>query len=694
MKKSTFLFLALIQIVGLSFHLPAIAAEPSVVALGVSQKSINPGDSISWKVKIQREVGKNQQIWLVLLDSQGDYRTIAQDLKEVSANKAEEISLKLVTHLQVSPGDFKVASVCYSMPNSSQMCLIDGVNWPNYWGRWSGSIETDLSSMNFQIVGPKLLTSKRLKVATVKYSRSLLDPGDVIEIEFGLVGMLSLGRLDFGWITPTGKNNNYRCDALRPIACSVQKNATSSGYVVKFRILTSIAWASGQYKINYFSVGSSPLPISQESELANVDSRYWVEVWNLGSPNASRSEADPMTQLGFTSNDLDFVLANAGYVSSPPPTILNVRWEKSDAPAGSFIYLLVDVDGHGRNISSVSSAPYLGTLNGDSIQTYSYDFPNKDSAIINGQVSGNFPLRKSGTFRVGFYVPRDSLPGTYIPYYIRVSTTSCDPKSLLEIQEWYSSPANECVTQGLSTEFANGFLVSLLGNQRSDLALNAQIKIMPPLKVAPPIVKLKSYTPQSLNFEYFDTLDVKCDFKSNKGVLEKIRLWDMQPQTGLSGIRIGGLEPSTEVKLIVSCVDSLGTPSEISEIVAKTDFLAPPAIPQLVLLFATTSQITVFYKPGLNFKYELKTSVGKIDNTYVMDSGKVLVKNLNPSQKISITLKVTDTYGQSREKVFNFQSAKASPKSQSVTLICIKGKLTKKVTALEPVCPPGYKKKA
>jgi hypothetical protein len=32
-------------------------------------------------------------------------------------------------------------------------------------------------------------------------------------------------------------------------------------------------------------------------------------------------------------------------------------------------------------------------------------------------------------------------------------------------------------------------------------------------------------------------------------------------------------------------------------------------------------------------------------------------------------------------------------KVTSKTITCVKGKLTKKVTALNPVCPAGYKKK-
>jgi len=35
----------------------------------------------------------------------------------------------------------------------------------------------------------------------------------------------------------------------------------------------------------------------------------------------------------------------------------------------------------------------------------------------------------------------------------------------------------------------------------------------------------------------------------------------------------------------------------------------------------------------------------------------------------------------------------AAAKSKKTTITCVKGKLTKKVTALNPKCPKGYKKK-
>jgi hypothetical protein len=41
--------------------------------------------------------------------------------------------------------------------------------------------------------------------------------------------------------------------------------------------------------------------------------------------------------------------------------------------------------------------------------------------------------------------------------------------------------------------------------------------------------------------------------------------------------------------------------------------------------------------------------------------------------------------------ILDFTIANATKKT---TITCIKGKLTKKVTAVKPVCPKGYKKKA
>ena len=36
---------------------------------------------------------------------------------------------------------------------------------------------------------------------------------------------------------------------------------------------------------------------------------------------------------------------------------------------------------------------------------------------------------------------------------------------------------------------------------------------------------------------------------------------------------------------------------------------------------------------------------------------------------------------------------KAAAATKKTTITCVKGKLTKKVTAVKPVCPKGYKKK-
>ena len=44
-------------------------------------------------------------------------------------------------------------------------------------------------------------------------------------------------------------------------------------------------------------------------------------------------------------------------------------------------------------------------------------------------------------------------------------------------------------------------------------------------------------------------------------------------------------------------------------------------------------------------------------------------------------------------KILAAAKAKAAATAKKTTITCIKGKLTKKVTAAKPMCPSGYKKK-
>jgi uncharacterized protein YqfA (UPF0365 family) len=46
------------------------------------------------------------------------------------------------------------------------------------------------------------------------------------------------------------------------------------------------------------------------------------------------------------------------------------------------------------------------------------------------------------------------------------------------------------------------------------------------------------------------------------------------------------------------------------------------------------------------------------------------------------------------DKIASEKAAAAAAATKKTTITCVKGKLTKKVTAVKPVCPKGYKKKA
>jgi hypothetical protein len=79
----------------------------------------------------------------------------------------------------------------------------------------------------------------------------------------------------------------------------------------------------------------------------------------------------------------------------------------------------------------------------------------------------------------------------------------------------------------------------------------------------------------------------------------------------------------------------------------------------------------------------LSTSASPIDNRSDCEK--------NPGlEKCEITFAPGENAG---TKTLDPINASPSPVTPKTTLTCTKGKLTKKVTAVKPLCPTGYKKK-
>jgi hypothetical protein len=637
---------------------PVHAAGLQIEILGTSKVNVKPGEVVSWRFRIQREKGINQTLSLLLIDPQGRNISIYKILPELSSPISEDLNLNLATDSQIYSGNYKVAEVCYLVPDSNKNCLFDPESWPKSIGLSKGSIQSDLSSLNFQVLDNGFAVATKLQVDSVNISKKSINPSESLNIDFGLTGTKEFEQISFGFLSPTGSQIQYSCRAATLTGCSFKRNIDASGYTVNFKVQTTSNWSSGSYQMNYITLASSSTASKLDSNFTNSDSRFWVDFWNIGSVNLARSDSEFLSKSRLVPSDLDFSIADQGNSTILPPTISNVRWEMSEYHSGSFIFLLVDVDGHGRNINSVYGQSFLGTLSGEGYATFPDQIPDQTSTYIDGKFSNNYPLQKVGTFRLGFYIPRNFQPGTYIPYNIVASSTPCEPKSLEEVLSWYTNPNNECFTQKQTTYYANGSVRNAFGSKVSDLASNAFVSILPALKMSLPSLKLKSNSVNSVTFQYFDSKDIECSFFSDTGLVEKIKPWDPQSQSGLTEIRVSRIKPNTIVELTTKCKDSISDYSESSVTLSKTDLPPPPVVPEIVLLKIAPTKLIFSYENNSENVYRFSSSSGEISNS---ELGKIEINKLNPSQSIILSVNVTDKYGQEKKKDFNFKSANLPP---------------------------------
>jgi NAD(P)-dependent dehydrogenase (short-subunit alcohol dehydrogenase family) len=80
-----------------------------------------------------------------------------------------------------------------------------------------------------------------------------------------------------------------------------------------------------------------------------------------------------------------------------------------------------------------------------------------------------------------------------------------------------------------------------------------------------------------------------------------------------------------------------------------------------------------------------EVAVNKIADSLRQRGGDVL--------PIVCDISLPDNVSSAAEKVLADAKAKAEAAPKKITITCVKGKVTKKVTAIKPVCPTGYKKK-
>ena len=202
-----------------------------------------------------------------------------------------------------------------------------------------------------------------------------------------------------------------------------------------------------------------------------------------------------------------------------------------------------------------------------------------------------------------------------------------------------------------------------------------------PPKPTKPLLIVGKLSTTRVEFSYEKLANLDYELSVSEGEVSDIR----------GSVRISGLTPNTKITASLKVTDEFGQSATSDELIVKSAVPELPAIPTLYLVKTSSDSITLRFTPRAGMKFLAKVSYGSATIT----DGLLVVSALKPDSKVDVTFIMSDLFGQNKYSVTSYTSAPA-PAPQKViktSITCIKGKASKIITAVNPKCPSGYRKK-
>jgi hypothetical protein len=202
-----------------------------------------------------------------------------------------------------------------------------------------------------------------------------------------------------------------------------------------------------------------------------------------------------------------------------------------------------------------------------------------------------------------------------------------------------------------------------------------------PPKPTKPLLIVGKLSTTRVEFSYEKLANLDYELSVSEGEVSDIR----------GSVRVSGLTPNTKITASLKVTDEFGQSSISDELIVKSAVPELPAIPTLYLVKTSSDSITLRFTPRTGMKYLAKVSAGSATIT----DGLLVVSALKPDSKVDITFIMSDSFGQNKYSVTSYMTAPApaQQKATKTSITCIKGKASKIITAVNPKCPSGYRKK-
>jgi hypothetical protein len=329
---------------------------------------------------------------------------------------------------------------------------------------------------------------------------------------------------------------------------------------------------------------------------------------------------------------------------------------------------------------------------------------------VNGD-SSKVLVVQNGSITLKCVVPRSSLEGIYRLWYFDLSSVGCKKTFVMEI----SNPAGvSCPNSWTHYAYRSGYFdkpAEPYATENQTTSLNYPVDTFisfPTIKVSgmlaldlPEITLTRTFSDRISASYYFGSAwdrDMRglCAIDSNLGTLTTNMILTSaslplnlaaQPQYNqVVNIEVRDLKPKTSVDLKITCKGSNGEIA--SKIYQFQSALPPPPITPTIRIVAITErsakiQVLNFITDSVKYTYVLNGAIKELA------SDSLTLEQLDENSTNTLKVSATDSFGQiSTSGLTIFRTTRSL-----VSITCVKGKLTKKVTAVKPKCPAGYKVK-
>jgi hypothetical protein len=701
------------------------SAEAKLEFKRISEKTVAAGNELSWSISFEGRPGYFlTHISLYILGPNGEkfdsYWSYSDNGLRQEAKLSDEI-ISIQTDKNIFSGAYSIKGL--SIGTYCRSCESGkGVSYDYLYtldpillkilGN-SGTSLTDLSFADFQIEGGEFTKSPVPKIEKISLNKSKVSPGETIRVSIDILTPAYVWKWGFELTSPTGRKyswSGFNDSALWSNQTQAEYKRSNEVSSISFDILIDEDFSPGSYKVSRFTAQWFLNGPPQFLNNTRNTSAFWGGSYDLLNDRQGLRINDSWWSSLHTKYEIDklqLTVLDAGQGNPSNPIWTRIEWLNTDAKAGEVTFLEIDVDGMRSQISSICVGNFVNITSGQMIN----DYYCESQLLGTSQQYRDSTWVRKGTFQIPIYFPRETKPGVYTISYVSLESSKCSSAQDVNCNNSQNSISRV-------TFSGNGLIDESLPWVGIVYPNSKSIRISGVADIAPPMLSFSRIESDRFEFTAKKPYEISCEYQSNFGRIQK-----PIDEKSIQVYQVLDLTPDKEVKIDYTCKSYDGA-TKVGSYTVKTLKPTPPTIPNVTIseIGVETAKFNFVYREG--FKYQVKTNSGYV----VISNGAIEFSGLSPDSKIEFQISITDPYLQTATSdpiVFTTngpkaaaeikakqeieaavakalaelkakQEAEAKAKAAALkrtSINCVKGKLTKKVTAVKPKCPTGYKVK-